>query len=105
MIDCKQCGDCCKKYYITLCEEDILMWETAGREDILEVADIYMLNNKEMGDGFWRKGGDEPHPAPDKACPWLMYQPRTGKYVCRINDVKPMICRDYACTIPGENRA
>jgi Fe-S-cluster containining protein len=28
-------------------------------------------------------------------CPWLRKLPRQDKYICRIHDVKPKMCRQY----------
>lgn len=91
MAKCKQCGHCCKSYYIELTSDDLERWEEDGEFDILEIADT------RTRDGFWVKGGDEPYPTPDKACPFLMYQPRFKRYVCRINHTKPEVCRDILC--------
>jgi len=99
---CKQCGECCKKSYITLNEDDFQLWEDNNRYDILEVADIlmdYMVDGERFrcGDGFWRKGSDEPTPDGSKTCLFLMFQPHVKKFICRIHDVKPEICRNYYC--------
>lgn len=94
---CKQCGVCCKKFCITLCEEDFYLWENAGRDDILAVAHNFELGDFRIGDGFIRKGADDPTPDGVKSCLFLMFQPHNRKFVCRINDVKPAICREYFC--------
>ena len=87
---CRQCGECCRTMYLSISKEDFKRWKREGRTDILSVTDS-------LGDGFWRPGGDEPAPTPGTACPWLMYQPRYGKHVCRIHETKPDVCRDYKC--------
>lgn len=98
---CSQCGKCCKSLYLTLTQKDFDLWEeTIETGTDIEAADqaVTALSHADTGlDGFWRKGADEPHPTPDHACPLLMYQPHTGQYICRINMVKPEVCRGYQC--------
>jgi Fe-S-cluster containining protein len=88
---CKQCGHCCLHlgaYQTCATEEDIASWEEHGRDDLLDwviqiapgVYDIWM--NPETGDYVNR-------------CPWLDRKPGQGKYICRIQALKPEICRDY----------
>jgi len=88
---CKQCGHCCLNlgaYQTCATEEDIAKWEENGRDDLLEwvleiapgVYDIWM--HPETGDYVNR-------------CPWLDKAPGQEKYSCRIQEMKPEICRVF----------
>jgi len=93
-FSCTQCGHCCLNlgaYQICATEADIAMWEAYGRDDVLEwvqeifpgVYDIWMHP---------QTGGDV------NRCPWLRKLPKQEKYICRIQDVKPEICKNYPHT-------
>jgi Fe-S-cluster containining protein len=87
---CKQCGHCFLNlgFEIFATEGDIALWEENGRDEILEwvvevapeVYDIWM--HPLTGDYVSR-------------CPWLRKLPRQDKYICRIQGMKPEICRNY----------
>jgi Fe-S-cluster containining protein len=96
---CLRCGSCCRSLSIVLCEKDYALWESLCRDDILAVADVLFARGDggRSGDGFWRTGSGAPAPSQGTACPWLMYQPAFGHFVCRIHDAKPSACRDYSC--------
>ena len=89
-FSCLQCGHCCLSlgFELSATAEDIALWEENGRDDILawvvEVATgIYDI---------WvhpRTGEDVDR------CPWLRKLPRQGKFICRIQDMKPEVCRNY----------
>lgn len=88
---CKQCGHCCLKlnaYYTFATEADVALWKENGRDDILEWV-------QEIGPGMhdiWI------HPVTGEdvsRCPWLRKVPRQEKYNCRIQKIKPEICRDF----------
>jgi Fe-S-cluster containining protein len=90
-FSCKQCGNCCLNlgaYQACATDEDIALWEESGRDDILEWVD-------EVGPGIYdiwispRTGDDV------SRCPWLRKLPRQEKYICRIQDMKPGLCRNY----------
>lgn len=95
---CKQCGHCCLNFgahQSCATGNDVALWEESGRYDILEWVD-------EVGYGvhdIWispRTGDDVGR------CPWLRKLPRLEKYICRIQEVKPEICRNYPL---GRNHA
>ena len=68
------------------------MWEREGRTDILEWVDFIPVGE----DGFIYDIWISPITNDDvKRCPWLRKTPNQDKYVCRIQDVKPEICRKY----------
>lgn len=90
-FSCKQCGNCCLNldgYYTCATKNDIRMWEENGRNDILRWVD-------KVGDGIYdiwinpRTGDDV------SRCPWLRKLPQHEKYICRIHDMKPEVCKDY----------
>lgn len=88
---CKQCGHCCLNlgaYQSNATEADIAMWEECGREDILEWVD-------EIGAGIYDIWINPRTKDDVNRCPWLRKLPRQDKYICRIHDVKPEICRNY----------
>ena len=91
---CKQCGHCClhlDAFSTCATDEDIKMWQKAGRDDILEWVDPIQLGNHFIYD-IWIS----PVTHDDvKRCPWLRKLPNQDKYVCRIHDLKPEHCRAY----------
>ena len=83
---CIQCGHCCLEldaYSTTAHKEDILRWQKEGRGDILEYV---------VGGDLWIS------PRTDRdvnRCPWLRKLPNENRYICRIHDTKPKLCREY----------
>lgn len=94
-FSCTQCGHCCLNldaYQACATKEDVLMWEEHGRDDILEWVEEIMPGVYDI----WispRTGDDV------NRCPWLRKLPKQEKYICRIQDVKPDICRNYPHTL------
>lgn len=74
-------------------EADIEMWEEAGRYDILETADVVQLDDGTIiGTDLWfspRTGEDL------LRCPWVRKVRNEDRYICRIYDLRPEICRNY----------
>jgi len=110
MSKCKQCGKCCKSYYLDFCAEDAKLWEKQRDDGVHPnpFDDGYVFyNDPSWTDGFYRESeneracifGDFYYPQPGKACPYLMYQPHFKKYICRLHAVgaKPLVCRNYIC--------
>ena len=93
---CKQCGNCCLNLYdaftTSVTDEDIHLWESKGRDDILDwVAPIPLGENQFVFD-IWIS----PTTGEDVTrCPWLRKLPNRERHICRIHDVKPKHCRDY----------
>jgi Fe-S-cluster containining protein len=89
-FNCKRCGHCCRfldAFCTTVSEADIIMWEKAGRWDIID-----WVESTEIGDGIWF------HPETReevKRCPWLRKKRGKDEYYCRIEGLKPAHCRDY----------
>jgi len=92
---CRQCGQCCLSLHdaFTTCatEADVQRWEAAGRDDILAWVDPIVLGDECVYD-IWvspRTGEDT------RRCPWLRKVRGVDRYICRIHDVKPDLCRNY----------
>lgn len=87
---CTQCGHCCLTLgaQLSATADDVVMWEANGRSDILEWVD-------EVAPGVFDiwispKTNDDV-----SRCPWLRKLPNQNKYICRIQDQKPEVCRNY----------
>ena len=93
MRACTQCGECCLKYeggnwLGSATEADMLLW-LMRRPEVLDhvggiPGDLWIspVTGKEL-----------------KRCPWLRKLPKQEKYMCRIHDVRPEVCRDYPIDI------
>ena len=94
-FNCKRCGTCCRftdAYWTTVDESDIIMWEKAGRWDIIAWVETIELDNGKYINDIWI------HPETReevKRCPWLRKRRGKDEYYCRIHDLKPAHCRDY----------
>ena len=93
---CKRCGNCCINlsggYQHSADQSDVDMWVDNHRDDILAWVDPI-----EIGDGnyiydVWidPKTNDDVN-----KCPWLRKLPGKDKYICKIHEVKPRVCREY----------
>lgn len=93
---CIQCGECCElSDAIQGCatQEDMNRWYEAERYDILEwVSPIYSKDGSVFCYDIWisPKTHDWVY-----RCPWKRKLPNKDKYICRIHDVKPDLCREY----------
>jgi Fe-S-cluster containining protein len=68
------------------------MWRDHDRDDILAWVDPIELGNGGYVYDVWIN----PRTHDDVArCPWLRKLPGKDKYICRIHDVKPKVCREY----------
>jgi hypothetical protein len=110
MSKCKQCGRCCKSYYLKFLPEDAKLWEKQRDVGVYPnpFNDGYVRYNDSLwADGFYQDtknerawAFDDPYyPQLGKSCPYLMYQPHFKKYICRLHAVgaKPLVCRGYLC--------
>lgn len=86
---CTRCGKCCRTLdFSNQCtREDVVLWEKAGRQDILEWVEIG--ENDEFR--IWVRPGID---LLAEVCPWLVEE-AGGFWACSIHDYKPEICRDY----------
>ena len=84
-FDCKQCGRCCLIYggLLQASSADIKLWEKEGRDDILkwECWGELWINRDTNTEAF--------------RCPFLRKLPNKDKYICRIYDFRPEVCRGY----------
>lgn len=92
---CKQCGNCCLNldaHSTSVGEDDIRQWEKAGRADILEWVYYLPIGEDTFIYDIWfsPRTGEEVD-----RCPWLRKLPKKDKYVCRIHNLKPRLCREY----------
>jgi len=93
---CKKCGQCCLNlldaFSTSVSEDDIKMWDSERRYDILEWVDPIHVGGGQYVWDIWisHVTGDDV-----KRCPWLMKLPNQDKYICRIHDVKQEHCRNY----------
>ncbi len=98
---CRQCGRCCRRldYHDALTETDYDQWVALDRTDILERVGVVRKGERITGFTLWMEPGTRRY-AP--VCPWLTPVPGSGaeRWLCRIHDVKPEICRDY----PGSRK-
>ena len=68
------------------------MWRDNARDDILAWVDPIGLGNGVYVYDLWinpKTGGDVAR------CPWLRKLPGKDKYICKIHEVKPRVCREY----------
>ena len=94
---CARCGDCCRKLgFSDQCfETDIQRWRTLGRDDIM--ARVGYSRGKD-GTARYRIWIDPESGTLSETCLWLSESERAGAYYCRIQDIKPDICREYPFT-------
>jgi Fe-S-cluster containining protein len=73
-------------------DEDKKLWESQGREDILDWVSPIPLGEDQFIYDIWIS----PVTGEDvERCPWLRKLPNREKYICRIHEVKPRHCRAY----------
>ena len=91
---CVQCGNCCKAldYHDALTEQDVEMWKEAQRYDILAWVGVAQ---KKGGASSYRIWKDPKTGELADQCPFLTKVPDKNRWICRIHDIKPRICRDY----------
>ena len=71
------------------------MWEDNLRDDILAWVDPVEIGNGKYIYDVWIN----PKTWDDVGrCPWLRKLPGKDKYICKIHDVKPTLCREYPIT-------
>ena len=70
----------------------LLYWEQTGRSDVLEWVGAFKKDGRETVYRIWMKPGTRTFA---ETCPFLQKIPHENKWICRIHDVKPRICREY----------
>ncbi len=96
---CLQCGRCCRflDYHRELTHEDYLLWQSLGRTDIMERVRLIRRSGEIIAYIIWI---DPVTRQIAERCPWLKKDSEHNRYICRIYDVKPGICRQY----PGSRK-
>ena len=91
---CRQCGKCCQTldYRNEITKEDVNMWKCLGRTDILEWVGVFKRGDQGEVYRIWMKPGTREFAV---TCPFLKKHPNENRWLCRIHDVKPRICRQY----------
>ncbi|MCG6879945.1 MAG: YkgJ family cysteine cluster protein [Deltaproteobacteria bacterium] len=93
-FNCRQCGSCCRflEYRNEVTPDDVAQWRAAGRKDILKWVDEIRLKNHTLSFRTWVNPitGEQ-----TQGCPFLREGSQSGRWICRIHDVKPAICRQF----------
>ena len=94
---CRQCGACCADlgYENDCTQEDYLMWQGLGRQDILER--VMKVEGTETPTQY-RIWMDPASRELTPSCPWLFLTLGSTKAICLIQEVKPEVCRQYPFT-------
>lgn len=94
---CRQCGQCCRslEYRHEVTAEDVAFWRESGLTDILDHVAVYKRAGQPESYRIWR--------IPEtgqfaQGCPFLQKIPAENRWTCRIQAVKPAICRQYPTT-------
>jgi len=96
---CLQCGRCCRvlDYHKELTHKDYLLWQSLGRTDIMERVRLNRRLGEIVSYLIWI---DPVTHQMAEGCPWLKKESEHNRYICRIHDVRPGICRQY----PGSRK-
>lgn len=96
-FSCRLCGRCCRNldYRHECTPADAARWEAAGRTDILHWAAPIRKGGIVTGYSIWVHPGTRQF---TDTCPWLTRGDRPDRWVCRIQEIKPAICRQYPGT-------
>lgn len=91
---CQQCGKCCRTldYHNEVTAEDVARWKHTSRTDILDWVGVFEKNGPESVYRIWIKPGTREFA---ETCPFLKKMPHENRWICRIHNVKPQICRQY----------
>jgi len=91
---CRQCGRCCRTldYHSEISPSDVAMWRRLKREDILAWVGVFKADESEPVYRIWMQPGTRQFA---DTCPFLQKAPERNRWICRIHDVKPQICREY----------
>lgn len=93
-FSCRQCGNCCTflDYHDALTPADVKQWERIGRQDILDWVGVSRTPNGKPVYRIWVEAATGKRV---RQCPFLEHFPAENRWICRIHDVKPRICREY----------
>lgn len=93
---CKRCGNCCRGLAHVCDSEDIRIWERHGRADILSRVGQALSGEGGHQYRIWVNPNDGKL---EDECPFLAPVPGKNIFRCRIQTVKPRICKEYPFTI------
>lgn len=93
-FSCKRCGNCCRRLENKCSQEDRELWQRLGRSDILAWVNEEVSENEETRFRMWI---DPVTGEPAASCPFLAAKGKS-RFYCRIQDTKPLICREYPFT-------
>lgn len=98
---CTNCGKCCTNpdfmANLTATREDVLRWRREYRYDILRFCDVTKLpRGGVIGGDLWidSEAPEDRNPERER-CPFVRKMPGTNRYLCRIYETRPQVCRDY----------
>lgn len=88
MNSCKNCGKCCRLFYINLTKKEYQsgIYQTIFQED---GAMSNFAQAKDCGANFLAKN-------PDGSCLYLV------KNMCSIHNIRPQVCRHFFCSSPAK---
>ncbi|WDP84715.1 MAG: YkgJ family cysteine cluster protein [Desulfobacter sp.] len=92
---CKRCAYCCHRLETVCVEPDFLLWQSLGRRDILSWVKEERLETGKIQYRIWV------NPNTGKiaeSCPFLAFEKTNGRSYCRIQAVKPRVCKEYPFT-------
>lgn len=91
---CRQCGQCCRylDYHKEVTADDVDRWEKYGRSDILEWVGRSRNSSGKTVYQIWMIPGTRQL---SEKCPFLYKVPTENRWICKIQDLKPAICRNY----------
>ena len=94
---CRRCGHCCRTLnYRDGCSlADYRRWQAEGRTEILAWVGTVKRRGEVVACRIWMEPGTNRYA---ETCPWLKQVDASGRCVCTIHEVRPMICRTYPGT-------
>lgn len=94
-FECRQCGHCCRNLDSACAQEDILLWQCLGRQDILAWV---RKQDSSPGNRQYRVWVDPSTGQTVDTCPFLGEIPGESQCYCMIQKVKPLACKEYPFT-------
>jgi Fe-S-cluster containining protein len=93
-FNCQCCGRCCLTldYRDQLTTEDVQRWRQIGRTDVINRIGVFLKEGHGPRYRMWVSPHTKEY---EKHCPFLKKESSSQRYLCRIHDVKPAICRQY----------
>jgi len=89
---CTNCGKCCTNpsYMgsLSATAEDVARWNEEGRDDILRFV-------RELAPGWGADLWVDENDRERERCPFVRKVRGSKRYLCRIYETRPQVCRDY----------